>query len=404
LVAAACGFPKDALVYPSHSPKQVKDHNRPLIIFGPLPPPYGGIASIVEALQLADFDDLSIRIVRTTLTDKRLFFRLIIGARMLWRVATSTLKYRPDGALCFASAFASVWEKIVWASVVRLFGGRTAVVMVDGNFPRFEEALRPFTRRMLRRCLSRFDIIGVQSEGWLEYYRRLSPGSNYSLVVGGVDTDAFSPAVTSRTNAAVFRIIYVGWMIEEKGIYDLIAAAGKLRNHPRTLQLKLIGPCFDQEARLRQAIADARLEPLVEVLGPVGPRKELIGQYQAADLFVLPSYAEGFPNSLLEAMAVGLPVVATNVGGIPEIVDDGITGTLVPPRDADALAAAIATLMDDEQTRLTMSAAGRSKALANYTLSHSFDSYRRLILLLTAESAGNQEADDRLISKQKCAE
>jgi glycosyltransferase involved in cell wall biosynthesis len=367
-----------------------------------LPPPYGGIASIVELLKRGNFDDVSISVVETTLQSSGSLGRIFAGFRMLARVTTAMLQYRPAGALCFAGAFRSFWEKTTWAAIGRLFGVRTAVVMVDGNFPRFEKSLTAFSRGMLSRRLARFYVVGVQSQGWLEYFRGLAPDGRYSIVAGGVDTDIFSPAAV-KSGAAVVRILYVGWMIEDKGIYELIAAAGKLLAQGQRFQLKLIGPLFDQGPRLRQAIAAHKLEDAVEIVGTISHRGGLIEEYQAADLFVLPSYAEGFPNSILEAMSVGLPVIATNVGGVPEIVQDGVTGILVPPRDSDALTAAMKTLMDDETARQAMGMAARSRILSHHTLGHSIATYRRIFQLLT-ERMGNEQLNDRVVGKEKCVE
>jgi glycosyltransferase involved in cell wall biosynthesis len=92
-------------------------------------------------------------------------------------------------------------------------------------------------------------------------------------------------------------------------------------------------------------------------VGPV-PHSEVSEYLQACDVFVLPSYAEGVPVAMLEAMASGLPVVATSVGGIPEVVKDGEAGYLIPPRDTEGLLAAMEALAEDENVRRRMGRTG----------------------------------------------
>jgi len=100
----------------------------------------------------------------------------------------------------------------------------------------------------------------------------------------------------------------------------------------------------------------------------LGERRDVPQILAASDIFVLSSNWEGLPRSIIEAMMAGLPVVATRVGGVPELVEDGVTGFLVPPRDPDALAAALQKLLNDPELRRRMGEAGREKALKEFTL------------------------------------
>jgi len=100
----------------------------------------------------------------------------------------------------------------------------------------------------------------------------------------------------------------------------------------------------------------------------LGERRDVPQILAASDIFVLSSNWEGLPRSIIEAMMAGLPVVATRVGGVPELVEDGVTGFLIPPRDPDALAEALQRLIADPELRRRMGQAGREKALKEFTL------------------------------------
>jgi glycosyltransferase involved in cell wall biosynthesis len=109
------------------------------------------------------------------------------------------------------------------------------------------------------------------------------------------------------------------------------------------------------------------MEHAVEFLGPLAYGEELFARYREADAFVLPSPSEGTPRVLVEAMMFGLPLVASRVGGIPDLVREGENGLLVPPGDAEALAAALLRLADDPGLRARMSAANH-EAGARHTV------------------------------------
>ncbi len=140
-------------------------------------------------------------------------------------------------------------------------------------------------------------------------------------------------------------ILSVGRLSQEKGHADLVAALGHLRSLAPDLSFRLVlvgdGP---ERTRLEE---DARARGLSERVVFAGHHADVRPFYALADVLVLPSYSEGSPNVLLEAMAAGLPVVATAVGGVPEIVEHEESALLVAPRDEQALAAAVARILSD---------------------------------------------------------
>jgi glycosyltransferase involved in cell wall biosynthesis len=143
----------------------------------------------------------------------------------------------------------------------------------------------------------------------------------------------------------------------------------------------------------------AALEALANDLGVArrihwaGHRRDGDRLLPAFDLFVQPSLHEGLPNTVLEAMAAGLPVVATGVGGTPEVVVDGITGLLVPPRDPDALAQAITRLLHDPDLRLQMGQAGRERVASHFTVARMVEQTEQLYEQLLAEKGIPMDSD-----------
>jgi glycosyltransferase involved in cell wall biosynthesis len=212
---------------------------------------------------------------------------------------------------------------------------------------RFVRAISQFTVSQLMRITNEWDA------------------SKYAVVRLGVDPNIFRPA-GFRAEPRPFTVLCVGRLIAGKGQRDLVAAVGALRAKGVDIVLRLVGAGPDRQA----------LEALIEKLGLTGVvtleggvnQDRIRAYYESADVFALPSYAEGLPVVLMEAMAAGIACVSTRVNGIPELIEDGASGLLVTPSDVTALEAAIERLVRDDGLRQRLAAAGRDKILLDYDL------------------------------------
>jgi lipopolysaccharide/colanic/teichoic acid biosynthesis glycosyltransferase len=156
---------------------------------------------------------------------------------------------------------------------------------------------------------------------------------------------------------------YVGRIVGDKGITELVAAWQALRGEFPDLHLLVVGP-FESQDPIPPAVDHVlRTDPACHLTGQV---EDPAPEYAAMDVLVLPSYREGLGYTLIEAGAMGLPVVASRIPGCVDAVDDGRTGLLVPPRDAPALAGAIRRYLADADLRKTHGAAGRARVLAEF--------------------------------------
>ena len=173
-----------------------------------------------------------------------------------------------------------------------------------------------------------------------------------SVIPNAVDVAATSRASLDGNPP---RVVSVGRLKEPKDFVGLVQALS-VADVPYSAAIVGDGP--DREL-VEEAIRGHAVEDRVALLGE---RDDVAAQLAQSDVFVLASRSEGMPLSVLEAMAAGLPVVATAVGGVPELVVSGETGLLVPPGDIDALAAALRTVLSDAQLRRAMGDAGRARA------------------------------------------
>ncbi|MHB8418169.1 MAG: glycosyltransferase [Myxococcales bacterium] len=173
---------------------------------------------------------------------------------------------------------------------------------------------------------------------------------------------AFRPRAAAPSATAV--VGCVAALVPGKGQAELLRAAASLASSLPGLELRLIG-AGPERARLEGLAASLGLAGRVRFPGQLGSPEAVAAALAELDVFALASEGEGLPTAILEAMAVGVPVAATAVGGVPEIVRDGKSGLLVPPRNGAALAAALAELLSRPELRARLAAGGRAVAEAH---------------------------------------
>jgi glycosyltransferase involved in cell wall biosynthesis len=233
-----------------------------------------------------------------------------------------------------------------------------------------------FARASFVACISHFCrsqvLIWTPVERW----------DRVHIVHCGIEPAEFAPRTHEGPGT---RLLFTGRLAPVKGLPLLLEAFARLQARHPTLTLAIAGDGPERPA----------LEAQAQRLG-IAPRVEFLGYrssdhvralLQESDVFVLPSFAEGVPVVLMEAMASGVPVVATRVAGVSELVEDGVSGFVVPPGDADALERAISTLLEDARLRARFGAAGRA------TVEREFDVAReatRLAALITAALDGRR--------------
>jgi glycosyltransferase involved in cell wall biosynthesis len=210
-------------------------------------------------------------------------------------------------------------------------------------------------------------------------------------VMNFVDTKQFYPVNCEEQNMLKIAlsadknivINFTGRIVERKGIDVLInafAQAGNLLQSSSTLII--IGTGFDED-KLRNLASKLGITNNVRFLGH---SREVVKYYQASDIFVLPSYAEGMPNSLLEAMACGLPVIASRIGGVVDVVEDGKSGILVEPGDVSGLASAMVRLLKDAELRQRLGAEARKRIVEGFSIDRMAEEYIKLYGELIAHS------------------
>jgi len=266
---------------------------------------------------------------------------------------------------------------IVGRIAARVMGIRMVVVHQHGA-ERARSSFRTIIDRITSPLVSQYVATCKAVADTIQKREGIS-GSKVTVIYNGIE--CFSPAglVPRKRAPSPLMLISIGRLSPEKGHNTLLNALAHLNTHDVPVQLNLVGQ-GDSQASLAERAARPDLTGLVRMLGSRRDVPELLAN---ADIFVLPSDWEGVSMALLEAMAAGLPVVATTVGGTPEVVMDGVTGFLVPPRDPPALANALSILLQDPDLRQRMGEAGRQRAFDLFNIVHTVQQtlslYERLI-------------------------
>lgn len=214
-------------------------------------------------------------------------------------------------------------------------------------------------------CISEFARSQVMAFGPEERWER------FEVVHCGLDPTEFDPdqVVADRPADGAFRILCVGRLVPFKGQALLLDSVAELRRRGIDARLSLVGE-GPSRPRLERRAAGLGLDGAVEFAGAVG-QDEIRSRYAAADAFCLPSFAEGVPVVLMEAMAMRLPVVTSRIMGIAELVDDGVGGILLPPGRGDLLTEALARLARDPDLRRRLGESGRQKVAAEFDVRES---------------------------------
>lgn len=322
------------------------------------PGPYG------ERLQALGFRWVPAPMRRASLNPLREVGLLI----WLWRLARNEKPDLIHGFTIKCAVYGGLIARIVGAARVSAVTGMGYVFISDGPKARL---LRPVVGAMLRLALggARARLI-LQNPDDVSFFERsgLMPSGQLRLIGGsGVDCTQFlAPTPAGEPiEPRPLRVVLAARMLWDKGIAEFVAAARLLRAQNRALQFILAGdPDPGNPASIpEKTLLEWKASGLVEWLGHV---EDMPGLLAEADIVVLPSYREGLSKTLIEAAACERPLITTDVPGCRDVVTDNVTGLLVPARNAEALALAIARLQDDPALARRLGQAARENALLEF--------------------------------------
>lgn len=245
---------------------------------------------------------------------------------------------------------ASFWRKRIFINLAKRFGKKVVYHMHGGGFEDFSHNHPKAVGSLLAKC----DAIIALSSYWKYFFENEFHCKNVVVV-----KNVIAQPIYSSISSSTFSLLFLGLLGVNKGIYDLLEC---LYEHKEELCGKLrlyIGGNGEVE-RVKRLIEKYGIEDIVSFEGWVFGEKKL-KLLNLADAYILPSYKEGLPISILEAMSYSLPIISTTVGGIPEIVKNGENGFLIEPGDKEAMYEAINQLKDNHNKCVDMGKISRKK-------------------------------------------
>ena len=327
-----------------------------VLMFGPDLSEQGGMGSVQRLI--VEYAPKELKINHVTTWNGR-DNTLTLFSKALAVYLLRLFQHRVDIVHIHVSERGSVLRKLILALIAFVWSKPVIMHTHGCEFHLFFDNLPKPAKYLLSKIWQGCARTIVLSKSWQQIYIDKLQLPPYKVVVQ-YNPVVFGEHIASEPNLERIKFILLGKVNRRKGVFDLLKAISQLSlNYRDKIGLTIVG-----NGEVEQAIALARelqIESLVDFTGWVDPQ-ECDRLLEEADVFVLPSYNEGLPMALLEAMSLKLPAITTPVGGIPEIIIDRENGLLVEPGRIEELVNAIQTLVDDESLRLKLGSAAYERA------------------------------------------
>jgi len=343
-----------------------------ILVVGPLPPTVGGITTFITSILDSDLNKKyrfitfgterpTVGIVRDV-SDYTVVFQIglfCLIKSIVWTISHLLtfpfvlFKNRPDIVHVCTASYWSFWENAVYVLISEMFSKKTFFHIHGGGFDEFYKNSNRFVKFLIRKILDLSDKVIVLSSAWKRFFTNFTPENKIAVLENFVNFSQYSRfKKEGGLSKDTITVLFVGGVgAKEKGLYDIFKTIPIVINRCENI-LFLFVACSSIEKfntiREKEEIASH-----TKFLGYLHG-DEKIRVFSESDIFILPSYSEGLPITMLEAMVTGLPVIATPVGAIAEIIEDGVNGFLVKAGDYQALAEKIVILAQERKLRLKM--------------------------------------------------
>ena len=347
-----------------------------ILLVGPAPPPVGGMATVVQNLlgEYAKHADVRlINTAKTTDADRPLAAGIAAQLRLVGQLIKLLATWRPHAVHIHTCSFFTFWRNCLDIALARLFARRVFLHVHGGRFNEFLEGLDPvrqFLARMAMRSCRRIIVLG---ENWRELLAPWSPQDRTCVVANGGPL----PERTRRSVTDRWSVICLANYEHLKGQEDLIRAVRDLQDEAVSVDFYGGATQAGEKERLMALVRAYGLEQRVRINDPISGESKTAAM-RAASCFCLPSYVEGLPMSMLEAMGAQLPVIVTDVGAIPDVVSPGVSGLMYTPGDVAALVSHLETLRSQPDLAAGLGEAGRQVVESTYSLESSVEKLLRI--------------------------
>ena len=346
----------------------MSDKQPKILITGPLPPTIGGVATYIQSILKSPAADKYELIPLRTMSRKhgtmeygyeKSYIKILRVIKDLFLLTVAIIRHNPAIIHLNTSFEPGAFHRdILYTGLSKSLRKKVFLQIHGGRLDRFVSQKSGISDKMLHRMLKWPDKIGVLSLLQANPFYKHGFKENVRIIPNSVNLSIYQSLESDRTKLEwpekAFVILFISsHFVKEKGIYELLRAFHMIYQKQKSARLVLVGD-GDQITGMKQFTQTYQLSEVVEFAGFL-PQMKIRRMLISSDVLVLPSYAEGFPYVILEAMASGLPVVATPVGAIPEIIEDNVNGYIIPVGDYKMMARKILSLMKNSGIRSRMS-------------------------------------------------
>ena len=316
-----------------------------ILMVGPDRSVHGGISAVVNSYYEAGLADMTDLRYIGTMKEGSKPYKLLVALRAYFQFRRELAW--ADIVHVHVASDNSFRRKSVFIRLAHKLGKRIIIHQHGGDFIRYhDEQVSAVTRAKMDEILNMADYLLVLGQRWKEFFSSIIPEARIRILFNGIKTTRDEAGRYADAAHDMNKILFLGRICADKGLNELIDAVTELRLDYPELEL-MLGGCFEEKTDADRKLR-ARIESnsdFIHHLGWIdGGKKEKT--LLECGIYALPSYYEGFPVSVPEAMYHGCITVATDVGAIPEIIEDHETGLIVKPRDVSSLGAAVRQLLD----------------------------------------------------------
>ncbi|PFE74656.1 glycosyl transferase [Bacillus cereus] len=335
-------------------------NEKDIIMIGPSPINRGGISSVIQSL--LELENISNRtFLVSSYTDGKKLKKMLAFLKGIVQCLLILLFNKQVKILHIHSASrGSFFRKRIFVKIGKWFGKKVVLHIHGAEFMMFYQESNKKVQKQIREILDGVDVIVTLSKKWQEDIGSITGNKNIKVIYNAVDSQQFS-----LSNLEELNILFMGRIGERKGIYDVVDIMPQIMENFPNVKLHIAGDGDIQV--LKRKIEELNIKSSVCIHGWINHNQK-VQLLEQSSIFILPSYNEGLPVSILEAMSAGLPIISTNIGGIPEQIDHESSGFIIEPGDKEELLKHINFLLKDKSIRKNFGGNAKYKVNESFSL------------------------------------
>lgn len=332
----------------------------------------GGITSVIDSFLKYDWNGIEIELLPTYI-EGSVVRRILFFLKSIFKYIDRLIKNDFDISHIHMSYKGSFFRKYLIVKLNRLFKKKAILHLHGSEFEMFYNNSNINVKRMIKSTLESVDCVIVLGENWRSVVSKITSKANIEVFNNAVNVPDFK----AKWNEECINILFLGVLIKRKGIYDLIEVIRELNESGIIKEKKMnfiIGGSGIEENEIKRKIIEYNLDFCIEMTGWVnGSVKENL--LKKSQIFVLPSYNEGLPMAILEAMSYGIPVISSNIGSINEAIIENKTGYMILPGDINELRNKIELICDNNILWKDMSENSRNHIINKFNEKKYFETF-----------------------------